>query len=108
MWKEHFKNLLGRSLKVTDKPISEIIDNQLDIKLGQFTQEGLDVVLIKIKNRKAAGLDEIPPDVWKTRKFNDSLLRYCNTVYNQNTIERWTKSYTLPLPKKGDLIIIEA
>ena len=31
----------------------------LDIKLGPFTKE-LDSVLKKIKNRKAAGLDEIP------------------------------------------------
>ena len=29
--------LLGKSPKVTDKPII-IIDNQLDIKLGQLTQ----------------------------------------------------------------------
>ena len=28
----------------------------------------------KIKNKKAAGLDEIPPEVWKTREFNDLLL----------------------------------
>ena len=33
---------------------------QLDIKLGPFTQKELDSVLRKIKNRKAAGLDEIP------------------------------------------------
>ena len=39
LWKEHFKNLLGKSPKVTDKPITKIINNQLDIKLGQFTQE---------------------------------------------------------------------
>ena len=38
----------------------------------------------KIKNRKAAGLDEIPPEVWKTRQFDDVLLRHCNAVYNQN------------------------
>ena len=77
--------------KVTDKPIMKIINDQLDIKLGQFTQEELDVVLTKIKTRKAASLDEIPPEVWKTKKFNDILLRYCNAVYNQNTIDRWTK-----------------
>ncbi len=52
MWNEDFKNLLGKSPKVTDKPIMKIINNQLDIKLGQFTQEELDVVLTKIKNRK--------------------------------------------------------
>ena len=57
----------------------------------------------KIKNRKAAGLDEIPPEVWKTRQFDDILLRHCNAVYNQNPIDRWTKGCILPFPKKGDL-----
>ena len=37
-----------------------IIRKQLDIKLEPFTQEELDSVQRKIKNRKAAGLDEIP------------------------------------------------
>ena len=58
---------------------------------------------IRIKNRKAAGLDEIPPEVWKTRQFDDILLRQCNAVYSQNRIERWTKGCILPFPKKGDL-----
>ena len=31
----------------------------------------LDAVLKIIKGRKAAGFDEIPPEVWKTRKFDD-------------------------------------
>ena len=73
MWKEHFKNLLGEFPKVTDKPIPKITENQLDIKLEQFTQE-LSLVITKIKNKKATGLDEIPPKVWKTKKFNDLLL----------------------------------
>ena len=74
MWNEHFKILLEKSLKVTDKSIMKFIDN-LDIKQGQFTQKELGVVLTKIKNWKAAGLDEIPPEVWKTKKFNDLLQR---------------------------------
>ena len=86
-WKRHFENLLGKPLKATHEAITKMISNQLDIKLGQFTQEELDSVLRKIKNRKAAGLDEIPPEVWKTREFDDILLRHCNVVYNQNTIE---------------------
>ena len=52
---------------------------------------------------KATGLDEIPPKVWKTRQFDDLLLRQCNAVYNQNTIDRWMKGCILPFPKKGDL-----
>ena len=39
MWKQHFKNLLGKLLKVVHEPITKSISNQLDIKLGQFTQE---------------------------------------------------------------------
>ena len=63
------------------------INNQVGIKLGQFTQE-LDVILAKTKNRKATVFYEIPPEIWKTRKFDDLLLRYCNAGYIQNTIER--------------------
>ena len=88
LWKQHFKNLLGNSPKVTHEPITRIISKQLDIKLGPLTQEELNSVLRKIKNRKAVGLDEIPPEVWKTRQLDDILFRHCNTVYNQNPIDR--------------------
>ena len=60
--KQHFENLLGNPRKTTHEPITRIISKQLDIKLGPFTQEELDSVLRKIKNRKAAGLDEIMED----------------------------------------------
>ena len=63
LWKQHFENLLGNPPKVTQEPITWIISKQLVIKLGPFTQEEFDSVLKKIKNRKAAGLDEIPPEV---------------------------------------------
>ena len=103
LWKQHFENLLGNPPKITHEPITRIISKQLDIKLGPFTQEELDSVLRKIKNRKAAGLDEISPEVWKTRQFDDILLRHCNAVYNQHPIDRWMKGCILPFPKKGDL-----
>ena len=57
----------------------------------------------KLKNKKAAGLDEIPPEVWKTGKFNDLLLYYCNSVYKEHVIQPWTEGCILPFPKKGDL-----
>ena len=69
--------------------------------MRQFRQEELDVVLTK--NRKAADLNEIPPEVWKTRKFDDILLRYWNAVCNQYTIDRWTKGCILPFSKKSDI-----
>ncbi len=73
------------------------------MKLEGFTQEELDSVLRKIKNRKAAGLDEIPPEVWKTRQFDNIQLRHSNPIYNQNLIHRWIKGCIIPCPKKGDL-----
>ena len=84
LWKLYFENLFGNPPKVTHEPITRIISKQLDIKLGQFSQEELDSVQRKIKNRKAAGLDEIHPEVWKTREFDAILLRHCNAVYNEN------------------------
>ena len=74
----------------------------MDINLGLFTQGELDSVLRKIKNRKAAGLDEIPPEVWKTRQFDNKLLRHGNAVYNQNPIDRSMNGCILHFPKKGD------
>ena len=86
-------------LKITQEPITRIISKQLDIKLGPFTLEELDPVLRKIKNRKAARLDEIPPEVWKTRQFDDTLPRHCNTVYNQNPREGWRAASSLSLKR---------
>ena len=103
LWKQYFENLLGNPPKVTHEPITRIISKQLDIKLGPFTQEELDSVFKKLKNRKAAGLDEISLEVWKTRQFDDILLRHCKAVYNENPIERWMQRYILPFSKKGDL-----
>ena len=95
LWK-HFENLLEKLPKVRDKPITKIVCNPLDIKLRQFTLE-------ELKNKKAAGLDEIFPEVWKIREFDDTLLQPCNAIYNQNTIDIWTKGCILPFSKKDDL-----
>ena len=80
MWKEHIKNLLGLSPKITDKPITKITNSQPDIKLTLCTQEECHIVLTKMKSRKTTDRDEIPPEVWKTRKFNDLLLQFYNAV----------------------------
>ena len=45
----------------------------------------------------------IPSEVWKTRQFDDILLRHCNAVNNQNPIDRLMKGCILPFPKKSDL-----
>ena len=62
---------------------------------------------IYIYNVYVSGLDEFPPEVWKTRQFDDILLRHCNAVYNQNPIDKWMKGCILPFPKKGDLGLVK-
>ena len=52
LWKEHSKNLLGKSPKIMDEPITKIFDNQQYVKDGQFTQKELDVVQQKSKTGK--------------------------------------------------------
>ena len=46
---------------------------------------------------------EFQPKVWKTEKFNDLVLYYCNEVYKGNVIQSWTEGCILPFPKKDDL-----
>ena len=99
----HFRNLLGKSLIVSDSTIEKLIEQELEIKTGAFNELELDLVLKNMKNKKAAGLNRIPPEVWETGKFNDLLLYYCNEVYNGNVIQSWTDGCMLHFPKKGDL-----
>ena len=84
---------------VSDSTIEKVIEHELEIKTGPFNELELDLVLKKLKNKKAAGLVGIPPE----DKFNYLLLYYCNKVYNGNVIQSWTEGCILPFPKKGDL-----
>ena len=62
-------------------------------------EEEVDAVLRTIKSRKAEGLNEIPPVVWKTRIFDDILLRLYNAKYKQNR----RKAISSPNPHKRSL-----
>ena len=88
---------------MSDTLVEQIVDFPLDIKLGNFLDGEINEVIKKTKNKKAAGLDNIPPEVWKTQAFNDILIDLCIAVYNGETIEKWTEDCILPFPKKGDL-----
>ena len=53
--------------------LSKMFNCQLNIKLGQFTEEELDVVSTKIKSRKknCRSGRNVHSVEWKTRKFSD-------------------------------------
>ena len=95
----HFKNLLGNLPAITDKPTEEITNDQLDLKLRPFTKDELNTVLKVIKSSKVAGLDEMTPKVWKTRKFDGILFILCNAICKQNAIEKLAKGGIFLIPE---------
>ena len=86
--------------EIREKPIQEIISGQLDIKLRPFIGEELDVVLKKIKNRRAVDFDKIPAEVWKKRKF-DSIFHWLFTVAYKSKNKNGQKGASFPFPIKG-------
>ena len=68
--------------------------------MGQFTQRKRHVVWAKIKNRKATGLDEMPPEELKARKFDNLLLRY-SVIYCPSTKPSNKRCSYVNKPKSG-------
>ena len=60
----------------------------------------------KLKNGKAAGCDNVPPEAIKAGgdTSEEVLLDFCNRVWTEEKIpEEWRKGLLIKLPKKGDL-----
>ena len=109
LWQKHFQDLLGKPTKINEneEDISQIVNSELDIKKGLFTPDGIIIAVRSIQHGKAVGLDEIPAEVWKLGEFQEILLHFCNSVYNQDPIKRWNEGCLLPFPKKGNLALTE-
>ena len=84
-WFTHFKKLLGEPPEVDD-PDEEIppIYQDLDIKDDLFTMEEFRKVKSTLKVGKAAGPDDIPPEVYKSCDFDDICLApLLRTIFQQ-------------------------
>ena len=104
-WFTHFKKLLGEPPEVDD-PDEEIppIYQDLDIKDDLFTMEEFRKVKSTLKVGKAAGPDDIPPEVYKSCDFDDICLDLCNRALLENEKpELWSYMNIIPVPKSGDL-----
>ena len=109
-WFTHFKKLLGEAPTVED-PDEEIptIFDDLDIKDGPFTLDEYRKVKASLKLGKAAGPDNIPPEVFKNCDFDDCnfdeiCLQFCNSALMENDKpDLWSFMNIIPVPKSGDL-----
>ena len=104
-WFTHFKKLLGEPPEVDD-PDEDIpaIFNNLNIKDDILTIDEFRKVKSTLKLGKAAGPDEIPPEVYKSCDFDEICLDFCNRALLENDKpDMWSYMNIIPVPKSGDL-----
>ena len=104
-WFTHFKNLLGNPPEV-DEPDEEIPSVFEDVEINDAPFEMSEFLKVKasLKLGKAAGPDEIPPEVFKSCDFDDICLDFCNdALISNDKPELWSFMNIVPVPKSGDL-----
>ena len=75
-----------------------------DIKDDLFTLDEYKKVKSSLKIGKAAGPDNIPPEVFKFCDFDDICLSFCNKALLENDKpDLWSFMNIIPVPKSGDL-----
>ena len=104
-WFTHFQKLLGSPPEVED-PDEEIpnVFEGLNINDEPFNMEEYRKVKLSLKLGKAAGPDDIPPEVFKSCDFDEICLEFCNDALIKNEKpELWSYMNIIPVPKSGDL-----
>ena len=80
--------------------------NDLNIRTGSITRVEVRNAIKKLRNGKAVGCDNIPPEAIKGggEVSEEVLLGFCNRIWNEEKVpEEWKKGLLIKLPKKGDL-----
>ena len=109
IWYEHFKKLLGSDRKgdeniLVNTDLNLVLNETHNIAITAFTLEEYRKVTDNLKDGKAAGPDDISPEILKYCKFDDIILNFANNIlFLQETPAQWTSSNIKPLPKSGDL-----
>ena len=104
-WFNHFRKLLGSPPEV-EEPDEEIpnIYEELGINDDVFSMEEFRKVKASLKIGKAAGPDDIPPEVLKACDFDEICLDFCNeALLNNDKPNLWSLMNIIPVPKSGDL-----
>ncbi|EYC02895.1 hypothetical protein Y032_0097g3003 [Ancylostoma ceylanicum] len=109
-WIERLRDILNQP----DPPKTNDFDDErkvfgavdaLDVNTGDISVEETEAAIRSLRNKKAPGLDEIPPELLKAggRTMAEQLTRLFNDCWRQAKItEEWRKEVIVKLPKKGD------
>ena len=103
-WRDHFQTVLNHE-EPLNPPMVEPND-ELNIRTCRITRIEIKNAIKKLKNGKAAGCDNVPPEAIKAGgdTSEEVLLDFYNRVWAEEKIpEEWRKGLLIKLPKKGDL-----
>ena len=92
IWYEHFKKLLGSDRKgdeniLVNTDLNLVLNETHNIAITAFTLEEYRKVTDNLKDGKAAGPDDISPEILKYCKFDDIILNFANNIlfFTRNT-----------------------
>ena len=107
-WTEYAKELYNYHIK-TDRNILTTLKHSAPTsdtdRTPNITHSEVTEAINHLKKGKAAGIDNIPAEFLKTDTTTVAILHsICNKMWQSGVWPtQWTKSITVPLPKKGDL-----
>ena len=102
-WREHFQTVLNHEELLNPPEVKP--NDELNIKTGRITRIEIKNAIKKLKNGKAAGCDNTPPEAIKAGEdmSEEVLLDLCNRIWSEEKMPEWKKGLLIKLPKKGDL-----
>ena len=112
-WKEHFEEVLNIRSENIDIPEGCNIGENPDIETIDTSQITIDEVkraIMKLKNGKSPGIDNINPELLKESLATSTseLQKLFNRVLEEREVPSdWKRSLIVKIPKKGDLTLCD-
>ena len=107
-WKKHFESVLNRPAP-SQLPDPRPADVPLNINTGPISRGEIRTALTQLKNAKAPGVDNIPPEALKEGGpcALDALHRILNFVWEKEEIpDDWKRGLPVKLAKKATLVCV--
>lgn len=103
----HFEAVYTNHRKVAWRALAAILQRAEIIELDSVITWGeLKQAVAKLKNGKSPGLNDVPPDAFKSLTSGNlaTLLDHLNSFWNEEVdFEEWHEGQVVPVPKSGNL-----
>ena len=103
----HFEKVYTNHQQVAWEMLDAIPQRSEMMELdSEITWEELQQAIEKLKNGKAPGLNDVPPDAFKSLTQNNlaNLLEQLNLLWHEEAdFEEWHEGRVVPVPKSGNL-----